>query len=132
MYTVLFLTTAVRLVDLIYILAQDATRLPVPVLVVTTAMILYGVVIVVRKLTGNILLRQLMLFYMTQLVMIVFNLTYVIVAYPLQVNFAETMIIGTFLDLILGVTFLFLCAKQFRSSYISVPVAPARKGQMNA
>lgn len=125
LYYLMLVTTTVRFVDMIYLLAKDNTNLPVPVLIVTTFMVLYGIYLVVRKFLGNILLKQLMTFYVIQTVMIVFNLVYFSIASPLQVSILETVAIGTFLDIIVNASVIYLCTKQMRSHYFAVtqPVA---------
>ena len=120
LYYLLLATTTVRFVDMIYLLAKDSTNLPVPVLVVTTLMVLYGIALIVRKFVGNVLLKQLMIFYMVQTVMIVFNLSYIAVACPLRISAAETFVVGTFLDIIVNFAVIYLCSRQMRSHYFVV------------
>lgn len=120
LYYLLLLTTAARFIDMVYILSRSSTNLPVPVIVVTAAMILYGVVLLAKKFIGNILLKSLMWFYMVQILMIVFNLVYVSIVCPFQISTAETIIVGTFLDIIISGFAVYMCSKQMRSHYFTV------------
>ena len=120
MYYLLVLTTIVRFADLIYLLTRDALNLPIAVLLVTTAMVIYGIVLAVKKVLGNVRFKQLTTFYLVQSAMIVFNLAFVAVAWPLKIGFFEIIAIGTFLDLFVNAVVLYLGTRQLRSGYVTV------------
>lgn len=120
LYYLLFLTTAVRFVDMLYLLSSDNTSLPIPVIVVTTVMIIYGMVLVVKKFVSNILIRELMVFYVAQAAMISFNLIYTAIACPLQLNLPEMFIVGSFVDLLIDFCVVYACFKKERSVYSPV------------
>lgn len=128
LYYLLLLTTSVRFIDMIYILAKDSTNLPVPVIVVTAAMILYGVVLAFYKFVGTVRMKQLVAFYAVQSGMIVFNLVYTAVFCPLQISFGETVLMGTFLDLIINGGLIFVGMRRMRNMQYAIP---AGNGSMN-
>lgn len=115
LYILLLLTTSVRFFDIVYLLAKENTNLPIPVILVTTAIILYGMVLAVRKFTSTIRLKQLMYFFIAQTGVIAFNLLYVSVATPLKMSVAEMLAAGTFLDLLVNGVLIYLCLRQIRS-----------------
>lgn len=117
LYYLLMVTTAVRFVDMIYLLSRESTNLPVLVIALTGAMILYGIVLVAKKFTSSIRLKELMLFYGVQAVLISVNLITVAAFVPLQLTLTETFLVGSFLDLLIDGCCLYACAKQIRSSY---------------
>lgn len=117
LYYLMFITTAVRFVDMIFLLTAGSTSLPIPVIAVSSAMILYGIVLVVKKFVSNLRLRQLMAFYMVQVVVVVFNLSYIAAFCPLQISVAETCVVGSFLDLIVDAGAIYACMKYMRSAY---------------
>lgn len=132
LYYLLLLTTSVRFVDIIYLLAKDSTNLPTPVIIVTSAMILYGVFLVVKKVISTVRLKQLVTFYTVQTGMIAFNLIYVAVRCPLQISASETLIVGTFLDILANIGLIYLCMKQIRSFHLPVVQKMAiSKGHIN-
>lgn len=121
LFYLLALTTSVRFVDMIYLLIHGSTNLPVPVIAVTSAMILYGIILIVCKFISTIRMKRLLTFYLVQSVMIVFNLCYISFWCPLHISFAEALIIGTFLDLLVNVALLYVCFKRIRSIPFSTP-----------
>lgn len=129
LYCLLFASTTARLADIVYLLVNKKTNLPVAVIAVTIVMILYGIVLLVKKVVGNVTLKQLMAFYVVQTVMIAFNLAYVAIASPLRVSMAETFIVGTFLDILINCCIVYFCMKQIRSHYFAVaqPVTSANR-----
>lgn len=115
LYFLLLLTTSVRFVDLIYLLAKDNTNLPIPVVIVSCIMVLYGIVLGVQKFIGSVRLRQLMNFFILQSGLIAFNMIYVSVATPLKMDAAEMLAVGTFLDLVVNGAVVYLSMRQMRS-----------------
>jgi len=125
LYGLLVLTTAVRLANIVYLLVKESTNVPVPVLAVTTVMIVYGIFLIVKKFISKITLRQLMYFYIVQTIMIAFNLFYIAAFCPLRINAAEILVVGTFIDILINGTIIYLCMKKLRSRYFAV-VEPVR------
>lgn len=126
LYYLLLLTTGIRFADMIYLLARENTNLPIPVIVVTSVMIIYGFVLGVYKFISTIRLKQLLAFYVIQTVLFVFNLVYVAVACPLTISPAETLIVGTFLDLIINVSLVYIGMKHIRSFMMPAQNTSAR------
>lgn len=120
LYSLLFVITTARLADIIYLLVNKKTSLPVAVIGVTIAMIVYGIILLVKKFIGNVTLKQLMAFYVVQTLTVGFNLAYVAVASPLRVSVAETFVVGTFLDILISCCVVYFCMKQIRSHYFAV------------
>jgi len=118
LYYLLLLTTTVRFIDIIYLMTRQTTNLPIVVLIVSTAMVLYGIVLLVKKVVGNVRLKQLTMFYMVQSVMIVFNLSYMAIVSPLKATGLETLIVGTFLDLLINCGIIYMATKQMRDGVI--------------
>lgn len=129
LYWFLFVTTTARLVDFIYLLAVRGTNLPFSVIVVTGAMILYGAFLLLKRLFGNVTLKQLMAFYLLQTGMILFNLAYVSITSPLRVSMPEIIAIGTFFDVLINCCVVYFCTKQLRSHYFAVaqPLSPSNR-----
>jgi hypothetical protein len=125
LYGLLVLTTALRLANIVYLLVKETTNVPLPVLVVTTVMIAYGIFLIAKKFIGKVTLRQLSHFYIVQTVMIAFNLFYVAMFCPLRIDVSEILVVGTFIDILVNGTIIYLCTKQLRSRYFAV-VEPAR------
>lgn len=123
LYSLLVFTTLTRFGDMIFILAKASTNLPIPVIVVTSAMIIYGIVLVFSKFITMVRMKQLLTFYMIQSLMILFNIIYVAMFSPLQISMAETWIVGTFLDLLVNSVLIYASVKRMRSFYLPAPVA---------
>lgn len=115
LYYLMLLTTTVRFGDMIFLLTKDNTNLPVPVIAVTTAMILYGIGLAFYRFIGTIRMKQLVTFYVMQTAMIAFNLLYVALFCPLQMSAAEILVVGTLLDLIVNIGLIYVSMKRMRS-----------------
>jgi hypothetical protein len=131
LYVMLFFTTTARLADMLYLLATDSTDLPLPVLAVTAAMLLYGMYLIVRRFLGNIRLKQLMGFFVAQTGVILFNIAFTAVTSPLQIGLADTLLVGTFLDILVNACVIYFCVRQMRGGYAPVSVGPVRGGGVN-
>lgn len=126
LYYLLLLTTSVRLIDMIYLLAKGSTNLPVPVIAVTSAMLLYGIALIVYRFIATVRMKQLVTFYSVQTLMIAFNLVFVAAACPLRMSAAETLIVGTFLDLLINAGLIYTSMKRMRSFQFSIPYEAER------
>lgn len=117
LYYFILVTTAVRFADMVFLLTKDSTNLPMTVVAVTSAMIIYGIVLVVKKIIGNVNLRQLMLFFIIQAAMILFNITFTSLTSPLRYGLAETFIVGSFLDVIVDGFMIYLSVRSIKSAH---------------
>lgn len=120
LYILLFITTAVRLAGIIYLLAGESTNLPTLILAVTSATVLYGLALIIKRLVGSIRLKQLMLFFIIQTVAFSFNMAYFAITSPLKISFMETLAVGTFLDILLNCCAVYLCIRQMRGRVLKV------------
>ena len=120
LYYLLLVTTSIRLVDVVYLLATTDSCLPGIVFAVTSAMIIYGVILLVKRFIGSVRLSQLMMFYLIQIVAIAFNLIYVAFNLPVKVTLPEMLVVGTFLDILINCFIVYLCFKQRRSRFVTV------------
>ncbi len=120
LYYLLLVTTSIRLVDVVYLLATTDSCLPGIVFAVTSAMIIYGVILLVKRFIGSVRLSQLMMFYLIQIVAIAFNLIYVAFNLPVKVTLPEMLVVGTFLDILINCVIVYLCVKQRRSRFVTV------------
>jgi len=120
LYYLLLISTSLRLVDVIYLLVATDSCLPGIVFIVTSAMILYGIVLVVKRFVSSVRLSQLMAYYIIQIFTTLFNLIYVAVTLPVKVTLAETFTVGTFLDILINCVVVYLCIKHRRSRFITV------------
>ena len=120
MYFLLVLTTTVRFADIIFLLTRESTNLPIAVLVVSTAMVLYGITLIMKKILGSVRFKQLTMFYLVQSAMIVFNLAFIAMAWPLKIGLIEIIVVGSFLDLLVNTGILLMGAKHMRSGYVTV------------
>lgn len=120
LYYLMLIVTAVRLADIVYLLAGQSTGLPACVLIVSSVMILYGIILTVKKFIGSVRLGQLMAFFLVQILATGFNLTYVALAVPVQISIPETLMVGTFLDILVNGVIVYLCIKQRRTRFVTV------------
>lgn len=126
LYGLLLATTTLRLADVVYLIAKGNSNLPAAVFIVTGAIVAYGIALLTKRLGGNVTVKQFMLFFSLQAVAIIFNLSYVAVACPFRISAIETVAVGTFLDILIGLGAVYFCVKQIRSHYFEVqPMIPA-------
>lgn len=129
LYILLLVITAVRALNMAYLLIKGSTNVPVPVLAITACMIAYGAFLLVRKLFVNVTLRQMMAFFIVESFAIIFNLTYIAIACPLSISAAETLVVGTFFDIMINLIVVYFATKQLRSHYFAIaqPVASSNR-----
>jgi len=119
------ITTIVRFSGVVFVLTRDAVNLPALALILTTVMVIYGLILVTRKLMmGSVRLRQFMAFFLLQTAVIVFNLIYVASVHPLPITAPETLVVGTFFDLLINAGILFICIRHLRNGL--APASSAR------
>ena len=129
LFFVLVAFTGVRLVDMVYLFVNGQTNLPVAILGVTTAMVAYGLLLIVKKFVFDIRIKELMAFYLVWAAAIVFNLSYLRFShYPFALSLPEFIAVGTILDLIVIACVCYYGMKQMRRT--SVPAA-MREGKMH-
>jgi len=123
----MILFTAVRFLNIIYLLAFGATNLPWIVICVMSAIVLYGALLIVKKLIFGILLKDIMAFFIVQAVAVAFNLGYMlIIGFPLQLSLLEIIAVGTFLDILVSACVLYYGIKRMRRA-----AAAGEKGNTN-
>lgn len=120
-YGLLLLTTALRLVDMVYLLSREVINLPAPVIVVQSAMILYGIVLLAQRFISSVRLRPVTVFFAVQAVMFLFNITYTALTSPLRFTALEMIAVGTFLDVLVNAVIVYFCVKRMRArSFVTV------------
>ena len=120
LYYLLLATTALRLADVVYLLSNTSSHLPGVVFAVTSAMVLYGIVLLVKRFISSVRLSQLMAFFLIQIFAFAFNIAYVAFAVPLEITLLETVVVGTFLDILIDIVVVYLCFKHRRSRFVTV------------
>ena len=115
-FLILVAFTGLRLVDVMYLITRDSVNLPVTVIVVIAAMVLYGVALITKQLLAKTTVKELITFYVSQAAAIVFNLVFVSIACPIKLSIAEMLAVGTFLDLVVIACVLYYGMKQLRVS----------------
>ncbi|GHU79565.1 hypothetical protein FACS1894191_2660 [Clostridia bacterium] len=113
----LIITTAMRFLDIVYLFSSGDTNLPISVIIATSAIIIYGVVLLIKRFTGNVRINHFMAFYLFQAGIIVFNLVNVAIFCPLHLSFFETLFVGSFLDLLIDFCAVYACFRHRRSEY---------------
>jgi hypothetical protein len=102
---------------MIYLFTRESTNLPLSVLIITAGMVLYGLVLVTKRFFGNIRLRQLMVFFGVQAALVVVNLVTVALFVPMQITMAETLVVGSFLDILIDCGALYAGFRFMRDAY---------------
>ena len=111
------LTTVIRFADMVYLLSRTGTSLPVSVLLLSGAMIVYGAILAIKRFTGAIKLSQIMTFFAVHAVVVAINLIITAVNVRIRITPAEMLLVGSFLDLVIDLCAVYLCFRQIRSSY---------------
>jgi len=114
LYILLILTTAVRLVGVVATLAGGDTSLPAAVLVATSLTIIYGVLLLVRRFIFTIRLKHFIQFFAVQSMVFAFNLAVVSQTVLLSVTRAETLVVGSVLDILINCVAIYYCVKTLR------------------
>jgi len=115
LYYLILLTTGVRLVDMVYLLVKGGSNLPVSVMAVTGVMILYGIVIAFQK--RSVKIRSLIVFFAVHAALVVVNLVTVKIHVPMQITVAETLIVGSFLDIVIDACAMYAGLKFMSSEF---------------
>ena len=121
-------STGVRLVDIIYLIADGRTNLPAAIIGVTGAMVVYGLFLVAKKVFFSIRVKELMAFYLVWAAAIVFNLSFLrISGYPFALSVPEFIAVGTVLDLLVVACIVYYGIKQMRRSSIPATVREEKR-----
>ena len=114
MFALLLLTTALRLGSVVFLISTQNTALPTVVLATTSLTVIYGAFLLVRRLIFNLHLRHFIQFFAAASVVILFNLIFVSNNVLVAVSVVEIVAIGTFLDILVNLTAIYLCVKNMR------------------
>ena len=129
LFIVLMASTLVRLADIAYLIANGRYNLPAAVIAVTAAIVVYGLLLILKKFVAGIRISELMAFYLVWAAAIVFNLSFLrISGFPFALTFPEFIAVGTFLDLVVVAFICYYGMKQMRRT--SIP-ASMREGNMH-
>jgi len=104
-----------RLCSIVFLLAFSGTNLPRFVIWVTSAVVVYGAVLIIKKFISGIFIKELLWFFAAQAVAAGFNLWYMrLIGYALQLSLPEIITVGTFLDILVAACVLYYGIKQMR------------------
>ena len=113
--------TIFRIADGIYIaVTAGETSLPVVVIVLTAILALLGIYMILRKVAGKLKLREVVLFFFVNAVVIGFDLFYIAATLPLELTSAEGLLVGSVLDIIISLVFLYYSWKEDIKQYKAV------------
>ena len=109
------LFAGIRFINIIYMLVFSTTHLPLIVILLMSAVVLYGAFLIAKKFIFGIRLKELIWFFIAQAAVAVFNLGYLgFIGYPLRLSFVEVITVGTLLDLLTAICVLYYSIKQMR------------------
>ena len=115
LFYIMALFVGVRFVSIIYLMAVSSTYLPRAVVVLMSLIVLYGIILILKKFVFGIRLKEIIWFFMAQAAVVAFNLGYMMfIGYPLQLSLLEVTVVGTFLDLLTAACVLYYGIKQMR------------------
>ena len=120
LFGLLLVTTVMRFANIIFVLTRDSVNLPPLVLILATAMVLYGIILLVKRFFSTVRIKQFMFFFMAHAFVIAFNIIYIRATNPLQISGPEVMLVGTFFDLIIFLGVLYACIKHMRGGFTPV------------
>jgi hypothetical protein len=121
LFALLTAGAALRLADLIYLVAADRTDLPLTVLISAGLLVFYALILISKRLLGgNVTLRQYMAYFFVHAVAVIFNLLYTAAVSPLRVSVAEMLALGTLFDVLVDAAAIYFGLKQIRSNYLAV------------
>jgi hypothetical protein len=119
LFIIVLMTTALRLVTMAYLLIMPSNSLSFPVLAVTAVIVVYGMLIIFRRLFLSVRLQSYMWFFIAQAIAFIFNMIYIVRTTPLKLTPYEIIAVGTFLDILVAVICVYYCAKRIYKEYIS-------------
>lgn len=113
-FAVMITTTAIRLASLIIVLSGGNTALPAITLVLSSASIIFGALLIVRRYVFSIRFRHFIQFFSIQTMIFGINLTVVSNTVILHLSFWEILLTGTLLDIIIGVGIIYYSGAALR------------------
>ena len=86
-----------------YVYFFGQTELPAVVLIILTAVIAIGIAVIVRYFMGKSSKKEMAVFFTVDTAAILFNMLFIRMSAPVEIGQADTMAIGTILDVIINV-----------------------------
>jgi len=114
LYALVFLTSAVRLICVVFLFAREHSVLPPAVLMLTSLTVLHGMFLLVRRFIFTLHLKHFVQFFVVQSAVFAFNLVLTSHAVLLPIDLVERVVVGSLLDILVGVTIIYYCAKSMR------------------
>ena len=114
LYILLLLTTSLRLISVVFLLAAESTALPTIVLVTTSLSVFYGIFLLVRRFIFNLRLRHFVQFFAVQSAVMLFNLFFVSNSVMVALSVVEVIATGTFPDILINLTAIYYCVRSMR------------------
>ncbi len=111
LYLMILLFTS-RVFGMIFLLSSGLSTLPLPVYVSSGIVALVGVALTCKGVIRSVGRRELCGFYLLLCISVVFNLIFMKVTYPMELTFIHLTVIGSLLDLVLGVAFILLSIRE--------------------
>ena len=120
LFVAVFLSTALRLGGITYLLVVPGSHLQVITFVVSSAVVLLGALLIFRRFFLSLQLRGYMVFFVFQGVAYLFNIIYAGITNPLRLTALEIMVTGTFLDVLIAACAVSSCLKQMKKGFTSI------------
>lgn len=121
LYYLMLAITLIRLGTLVYLVVRpQGTNLPLPVIVSASVMILYGILLGLRRFLSSVRLGQLMAYYIVLSLSVAFNLFFAAFYVPVRLTLVEAVVLGTFLDLLVNIVIVRFCLRQRKSNLFTV------------
>ena len=114
LYALVFLTSLVRLVGVVILFARGVTALPPIVLTLTSLIVLHGMFLLVRRFIFTVHLKHFVQFFAVQSVIFAYNLALTSSTVLLVIDLPERLVVGSLLDILIGVAAVYYCAKSMR------------------
>ena len=116
LYALVFLTCAIRLVSVVILFARGFTALPSAVLTATSLTVLHGMFLLVRRAIFTLHLRHFAQFFAVQSTAFAFNIAVASSTVLLVLDSAERLVVGSLLDILVGVAAIYYCVKSIRKN----------------
>jgi len=129
LYTLVFLTSLVRLVGVVILFARGFSNLPPTVLALTSLVVLHGMFLLVRRFIFTLHLRHFVQFFVLQSAVFAFNLLLTSRTVMLAIDIPERLVVGSLLDILVGVAAIYYCAKGIRKNKYLQTGQPSEKAQ---
>ena len=119
LYILVLLTCAVRLTGVVVLSARGYSALPTAVITLTSLSVLHGIFLLVRKFVFSLHLRHFVQFFAAHSAVVAFNLALTSSTVLLTIDLPERLVIGTLLDILVGLTAVYYCLKSIRRNKYS-------------